>query len=76
MSVFCGQCPLEFADDTAYLAHTCEVSGVKPTDPEFMGKNWDTIQVSAIDRGAPDSTPGKVAKAKDDIKALKDSKVK
>lgn len=51
MSVFCGQCSLEFEGDPDYLVHECEVTGVVPTDPESMGVNWQTIQQKALERG-------------------------
>lgn len=79
MSVFCGQCPLEFEDDTAYQAHVCEVSGVTPLEPEFMGVNWNTIQTNAVERGNDETTKKKVDDAKKAINyrlKLEKSKVK
>lgn len=49
--VICGQCELEFDGDTEYLAHICDVTGVDPTDPQSMGKHWQTIQAEALKRG-------------------------
>ena len=51
MSVFCGQCTLEFETPELELDHVCEVTGVKPTEPESMGPNWETIQQAALARG-------------------------
>jgi hypothetical protein len=63
MSVFCGQCTLEFDTPELELAHVCEVTGFTPTDPRSMGANWQTIATAAIERGAPESTPEKVEAA-------------
>lgn len=49
--VICGQCSTEFDGDETYLVHTCEATGYKPTDPESMGVNWQTIQQKALERG-------------------------
>lgn len=76
MSVFCGRCGVEYANNNQYLTSVCSVLGVVPTDPETMGKKWDNISKLALDRGASDSTPEKVKKAKDDIDKLKADKDK
>lgn len=52
MSVFCGQCDLEFKNDAELLAHVCEKTGVVLTDPLAMGANYATIQEAALERGA------------------------
>ena len=51
MSVFCGQCNLEFDTPELELAHVCSVTGFAPTDPRSMGSNWDKIAVAALGRG-------------------------
>lgn len=51
MSVFCGQCGLEFATSALELEHVCKVTGVKPTDPKSMGANYEAIQKAAVARG-------------------------
>ena len=51
MSVFCGQCAVEFETEELELDHVCAVTGVKPTDPQSMGPNWEAIQTAALERG-------------------------
>ena len=34
----CGQCQNGFATEEEYLAHTCEKTGYKPTQPEHTGQ--------------------------------------
>lgn len=64
MPVFCGQCSLEFESEELELAHLCSVTGVTPTEPESMGTNWDTVQLSALDRGKDETTKKKLDDAK------------
>jgi len=68
-NVYCGQCGLGFDTPELELAHVCSVTGVKPTEPESMGVNWNTISSTAIDRGAPETTKAKVDSAKQAITA-------
>lgn len=63
MSVFCGQCNLEFDTPELELEHICEVTGYAPTDPRSMGPNWQNISIAAIERGASESTKTKVKSA-------------
>lgn len=64
MSVYCGQCGAEYKDDAEYLNTVCKATGVAPTDPLSMGKNWARIQDLALDRGKSETTPEKLAAAK------------
>jgi uncharacterized C2H2 Zn-finger protein len=48
---YCGQCGKEFKDYKSYLTHTCEVTGVVPTDPKTMGEGYELIQEEAMKRG-------------------------
>lgn len=50
--IYCGQCGLGFNTAEEELDHVCEVTGVKPTEPESMGPNWKEIQEAALARGA------------------------
>lgn len=63
MSVFCGQCTLEFETPELELEHICSVTGYAPTDPRSMGPNWQQISIAAIERGASESTPENVEAA-------------
>ena len=75
--VICGQCSNQYASDTTYKNHSCSVTGVKPTEPESMGENWNTIQTEAITRGTKDSEKkSKALKDIDDRMKLKKSKLK
>lgn len=66
--VFCGQCNKEFADLDTELNHICKVTGVKPTDPESMGVNWQKLQESAIKRGIKESDEKKLEEALQKVK--------
>lgn len=50
--VKCGKCNKEFENNEAYLSHVCEVTGVVPTDPRSMGKDFEKIQNAALKRGS------------------------
>jgi hypothetical protein len=51
----CGVCEKEFSDEKGYLDHTCEVSSLKPTDPEHLVKtttpNFKEASEAALERG-------------------------
>lgn len=70
MSVFCGQCTLEFDTPELELVHICDVTGVAPTDPRSMGQNWDKIAIAAIERGESESTPEATLAAIEEVLAL------
>lgn len=48
----CGQCNQTFSTEEEYLSHGCEATGVQPTHPLSMGKNFLAIQTEALKRGA------------------------
>ena len=47
----CSDCKLEFDTHEAYLEHTCEKTGFKPTDPKHLGKAFESISKVALERG-------------------------
>jgi hypothetical protein len=52
----CGQCGNHYKNEAGYLAHTCEVTGVKPTEPETMGKYHARLAEAAQERAAERKT--------------------
>lgn len=75
----CGQCNQQFDTPEAFANHVCPVTGVKITEPQSMGPNWQAIQQAALDRGAaraaPDSS-GQTLKEADLIQVVKSVKSK
>ena len=61
--VFCGQCNKEFDTWKDELDHTCKITGVKPTDPESMGVNWQKLQENALKRSVKESDEKKLEEA-------------
>ncbi len=48
----CGQCRGEYKTEVEYLAHKCEKSGFKPTEPENLGEEFKLVSEAALARGA------------------------
>lgn len=47
----CMPCKRIFPSHEDYLQHTCEKSGLKPTEPGYAGRHFAKIQEAALKRG-------------------------
>jgi hypothetical protein len=48
----CTPCGKTWANAEDFRAHVCEVSGVAPTDPAYLGEDFAAISEAALQRGA------------------------
>lgn len=73
-TVTCSTCDVVHKDNATYLAHTCEVTGYNPTQPQHFGTQFMRNQKAALKRG------GSLTKAREgaidaDIEKAKESGV-
>lgn len=66
----CGQCNNSWATEAEYIAHTCQTTGVTPTDPLHQGAEFLEVQKAALERGLERVDPTDVIQVEEQKKAI------